>query len=371
MAAYILRRLLLIIPTLFGIMVLNFCIIQFAPGGPIEQTIARLQGSAIDATARLGNSSGDTGGINAIREQNVSANASTSKYRGAQGLDPKFIAELEKEFGFDKPLLTRFWIMIGNYARFDFGNSYFKGRPVIDLILEKLPVSISIGLWSTLLTYLIAIPLGIRKAIQDGQKFDIWSSVVIMVCYAIPSYLFAVLLIVFFAGGRFFQIFPLRGLMSDGWQDFSLLRQAGDYLWHVTLPTLAMVISSFAGLTMLTKNSFIDELGKQYVLTARAKGLRERTVLYGHVFRNAMLIVISGFPAALIGILFSGSLLIEYIFNLDGLGLLGFQSAIDRDYPVMFGTLYIFTLIGLLLNLVSDLTYMLVDPRIDFEKSHV
>ncbi|HRQ80862.1 MAG TPA: microcin C ABC transporter permease YejB, partial [Azospirillaceae bacterium] len=295
----------------------------------------------------------------------------TSRYRGAQGLDPEFIKQLEKEFGFDKPMHERFFLMMKNYLVFDFGNSYFRDTRVVDLVLEKMPVSISLGLWTTLLTYLVSIPLGIRKAVKDGTPFDVWSSAVVIVGYAIPSFLFAVLLIVVFAGGRYFDLFPLRGLVSDNWGDLPWWKQILDYFWHITLPVTAMVIGGFAGLTMLTKNSFLDEISKQYVVTARAKGLTENQVLYGHVFRNAMLIVIAGFPGAFISILFTGAMLIEVIFSLDGLGLLGFEAAINRDYPVMFGTLYFFTLMGLLMNLLGDVMYVVVDPRIDFDARQV
>ncbi len=366
MLAYIVRRLLLIIPTLIGIMTINFLIVQTAPGGPVEQMIAQLQGTAVDATARIsGGGGGDSGAAPAA--ESAAASDATSRYRGARGLDPKFIEELERQFGFDKPLHERFLTMMGNYLVFDFGTSYFRDRRVVDLVLEKLPVSISLGLWTTLIVYLVSIPLGIRKAVRDGSKFDIWTSGVVIVGYAIPSFLFAVLLIVVFAGGRYLDWFPLRGLTSDGWAFMPWYQQILDYFWHITLPVVAMVVGGFAGLVMLTKNSFMEEIGKQYVVTARAKGLAERRVLYGHVFRNAMLIVIAGFPGAFIGILFTGSLLIEVIFSLDGLGLLGFEAAINRDYPVMFGTLYFFTLIGLLMNLLGDIAYVAVDPRIDFE----
>jgi len=363
--AYILRRLLLIIPTLLGIMLLNFLIVQAAPGGPVEQMIAKVQGLSTDATARFSGGGGDLAQQTQAPEGGQASGA-TSKYRGAQGLDPAFIEELEKQFGFDKPLHERFLLMLKSYATFDFGESYYRDVSVISLIAEKMPVSITLGLWSTLIIYLISIPLGIRKATKDGSPFDVWTSGVIFVGYAIPSFLFAILLIILFAGGRYFDLFPLRGLTSDGFEDFPLWKQVFDYLWHITLPVAALVISGFAGLTMLTKNSFIDELGKQYVLTARAKGLSEHRVLYKHVFRNAMLIVIAGFPGAFMTIFFTGSLLIEVIFSLDGLGLLGFESTINRDYPVMFATLYIFTLMGLVLKIVSDITYVLVDPRIDF-----
>lgn len=366
MSQYIFRRLLLIIPTLLGILLVNFLIIQMTPGGPVEQMIAKVQGFGSDATARI---SGNTGGETNLAQQynNMQGAGGSSKYRGAQGLSPEFIAELERMYGFDKPAHERFWVMLKNYARFDLGQSYYRDVSVGDLILEKLPVSISLGLWSTLIIYLISIPLGIKKAVRDGSKFDVWSSGVIFVGYAIPSFLFAILLIILFAGGRYFDLFPLRGLTSDGWDDFPVWKQILDYAWHMVLPVSAMVISGFAGLTMLTKNSFLDEIGKQYVLTARAKGLGERQVLYKHVFRNAMLIVIAGFPGAFLSIFFTGSLLIEVIFSLDGLGLLGFESAINRDYPVMFGTLFVFSLMGLLMKIISDVTYVLVDPRIDFE----
>ena len=365
MGAYILRRLLLVIPTLFGIMVLNFIIIQAAPGGPIEQMIARAQGMGASATARLEGDQGDLASETAA--QQGGEGDPSSDYRGARGLPREFIDELRELYGFDKPKHEQFLDMMWRYLRFDFGNSFFRDVSVIDLILEKMPVSISLGLWTTLLTYLISIPLGIRKAVRDGTRFDVWTSGVIIVGNAVPGFLFAILLIVLFAGGSFLDIFPLRGLASDNWSDLSWPARIVDYLWHLVLPLTALMIGSFAGLTMLTKNSFIEEINKQYVMTARAKGLTERQVLYRHVFRNAMLIVIAGFPAAFIGILFTGALLIEIIFSLDGLGLLGFEAAINRDYPVVFATLYIFTLMGLMLKIVSDLTYVLVDPRIDFE----
>ncbi|MDX1922912.1 MAG: microcin C ABC transporter permease YejB [Alphaproteobacteria bacterium] len=371
MLNYILRRLLLIIPTLFGIMVLNFLIVQAAPGGPVEQVIAKLQGNNTEATARIGGGGSDN--MQAMQHpgdkmMTNANNGGSSRYKGAQGLDPEFIKELEVQFGFDKPMHERFYLMMAHYLTFDFGKSYFRDQKVIDLVLEKMPVSVSLGLWTTLLIYLISIPLGIRKAVKDGSNFDIWTSTVIIIGYAIPSFLFAVLLVVVFAGGRVFDWFPLRGLVSDNWNDLSWPQRILDYLWHITLPVTAMVISGFASLTMLTKNSFMDEISKLYVTAARAKGLSEKQVLYGHVFRNAMLIVIAGFPHAFISILFTGSLLIEVIFSLDGLGLLGFESAISRDYPVMFATLYFFTLLGLILNIIGDLTYTAVDPRIDFEK---
>ncbi|MBI3420149.1 MAG: microcin C ABC transporter permease YejB [Proteobacteria bacterium] len=370
MLAYLTRRLFLIIPTLFGIMVLNFLIVQAAPGGPVEQVIARLQGFGANSTQRIGGG-GEENLQNLARpgeQAGLGQGALASRYKGAQGLDPEFIKELEVQFGFDKPLWERFVMMMKNYVMFDFGKSYFRDRRVVDLVLEKMPVSISIGAWTTLLIYLISIPLGIKKAVKDGSPFDIWTSAVIIIGYAIPSFLFAVLLVVVFAGGRYFDWFPLRGLVSDNWANLDWPHKILDYLWHMVLPVTALVIGGFASLTMLTKNSFLDEINKLYVTAARAKGISEKRVLYGHVFRNAMLIVIAGFPAAFISILFTGSLLIEVIFSLDGLGLLGFESAISRDYPVMFGTLYFFTLLGLIMNIIGDMTYTLVDPRIDFEK---
>ena len=356
MLAYIARRLLLIIPTLLGILLINFLIIQAAPGGPVEQTIARLEG--FDAAA--GGATGRIAGGGA-------AAASGSNYRGAQGLDPELVAEIERMYGFDKPAHERFWLMLTNYAQFDFGESFFRDAKVTDLILEKMPVSISLGLWSTLIMYLVSIPLGIAKATRHGSAFDVWTSSAIIVGYAIPAFLFAILLIVLFAGGSYFNWFPLRGLTSSNFDELSLLGKVADYFWHLALPVTALVIGNFATLTLLTKNSFLDEIGKQYVVTAKAKGLSPNRVLYGHVFRNAMLIIIAGFPAAFIGMFFTGSLLIEVIFSLDGLGLLSFESALNRDYPVVFGTLFLFTLLGLLVKLIGDLTYTLVDPRIDFE----
>ncbi len=365
MAAYILRRLLLMIPTLLGIIFLNFVIVQLAPGGPVEQMIAKLQGMDVAATARISGGGSDV--VSATSQMETLAGSSgSSKYRGAQGLDPEFIADLERQFGFDKPVGERFALMLKNYLQFDFGESYFQDKRVVDLVLEKMPVSISLGLWTTLLIYMISIPLGIKKAVRDGSKFDVWTSGVIIAGYAIPGFLFAILLIVLFAGGKYFDLFPLRGLVSDNWAELSWPMRIVDYFWHLALPVTAMVISGFASLTILTKNSFLEEINKQYVLTARAKGLSENHVLYRHVFRNAMLIVIAGFPAALMGIFLTGSLLIETIFSLDGLGLLGFESALNRDYPVMFGTLYIFTLLGFAIKLISDLTMTWVDPRIDF-----
>ena len=367
MGAYILRRLLLIVPTLIGIMAINFIIIQFAPGGPVERVIAQLQGTDVSATARISGGGGDFAGSGL----DSGGDPATSRYRGAQGLDPAFIEELEQQFGFDKPPVERFLTMLWDYARFDFGNSYFRDIGVLDLIVEKLPVSISLGLWMTFISYMISIPLGIRKAVQDGTRFDVWTSAVIIVGYAIPGFLFAVLLIVLFAGGSFFDWFPLRGLTSENWEELSWPMRIIDYFWHLVLPLTAMVLSAFATVTLLTKNSFLDEIRKQYVQTARAKGLTERQVLYGHVFRNAMLIVIAGFPGAFISSFFAGSLLIETIFSLDGLGLLGFEAVINRDYAVVFATLYIFSLMGLLVNLISDLTYTWIDPRIDFESREV
>jgi microcin C transport system permease protein len=358
MGAYILRRLALIIPTLLGIMVINFALVQFVPGGPIEQILAQVQGQGDVFEGFAGG--GDAG---------VSAGAgSDSEYAGARGLPPEFIAQLEKEFGFDKPPLERFFTMLWNYMRLDFGESYFRSISVIDLVLEKMPVSITLGLWSTLIAYAVSIPLGIRKAVKDGSPFDTWTSGMIIVAYAIPGFLFAILLLVLFAGGSYFQIFPLRGLTSDNFDELSLLGKVGDYFWHIALPVTASTISAFATLTLLTKNSFLDEIKKHYVMTARAKGLSEKKVLYGHVFRNAMLIVIAGFPAVFIGVFFGGSLIIETIFSLDGLGRLGFEAAVARDYPVIFGTLFIFGLIGLVVGILSDLMYVLVDPRIDFDK---
>ena len=367
MLSYIIRRLFLIVPTLLGIMIVNFIVIQLAPGGPVERVLAEIQGTAIDATARITGNEGSEVSSGQRQGQSAGDNSLTSKYRGAQGLDPAFIKQLEKQFGFDKPPHERFFAMIGNYLTFDFGKSFFRDKDVVGLILEKMPVSISIGVWSTLIIYLISIPLGVAKAIRDGSRFDIWTSGAVIFGNAIPGFLFAILLIVVFAGGRYLDWFPLRGLVSDDWDSLSWPMRIVDYFWHMALPILSLVIGGFAGLTMLTKNSFLDQIGQQYVVTARSKGLGERQVLYGHVFRNAMLIVIAGFPGAFIGMLFTGSLLIEVIFSLDGLGLLGFEAAIDRDYPVMFATLYMFTLLGLLLQLVGDLTYMMVDPRIDFE----
>ncbi|MGO9674321.1 MAG: microcin C ABC transporter permease YejB [Methylocella sp.] len=365
MFAYIARRILLMIPTVFGILLISFVIVQFAPGGPVERILAQLQGLDSGATANFGGGGGEVG------RGGGGGGDFSSKYRGAQGLDPKFIAELEKQFGFDKPAHVRFFLMLKDYASFKFGRSYFRDKPVLQLIKEKLPVSISLGLWMTLLSYAISIPLGIKKAVSDGSRFDMWTSAVIIVGYAIPSFLFAILLIVLFSGGSFWQIFPLRGLTSENFDQLSWPGKIADYLWHITLPVTAMTLGAFATTTFLTKNSFLDEIRKQYVLTARMKGLSERRVLYGHVFRNAMMIVVAGFPGAFIGAFLGGSLLIETIFSLDGLGLLSFESIVNRDYPVVFANLYIFALIGLVVNLLSDLTYMWIDPRIDFATREV
>ncbi len=377
MGAYILRRLLLIIPTLIGIMLVNFTLTQFVPGGPIEQIAARMEGEA-DAFRNI------AGGGDAGMDQGEEGG-----YQGARGLPPEKRAELEVQMGFARfecpegfsgapnptdcvkseiPAVERFLIMMGKYARFDFGTSFFSSKSVLDLVLEKMPVSITLGLWSTLLAYLVSIPLGIRKAVRDGSPFDTWTSGAIILGYAIPGFLFAVLLAVLFAGGSYWKIFPLRGLTSDNWEDLTLIGKALDYLWHIALPVLASTIASFATLTLLTKNSFLDEINKQYVVTARAKGLSEKAVLYAHVFRNAMMIVIAGFPALFLGVFFGASILIETIFSLDGLGRLGFEAAVNRDYPVIFGTLYVFGLISLLVGILSDLMYVFVDPRIDFER---
>jgi microcin C transport system permease protein len=377
LGAYILRRLLLVIPTLFGVMVINFALTQFVPGGPIEQIQARLQGE------------GDS--IQAIGGTEDAGSEEESGYVGARGLPPEFLAKLEVQFGFARivcdegfsgtpsikapecrkqpiPAVERFFIMMGNYVTLDFGESYFRSISVVDLVIEKMPVSITLGLWSTLIAYLISIPLGIRKAVHDGSGFDTWTSGIIIAAYAIPGFLFAILLMVVFAGGSYFQWFPLRGLTSEGWENFSLWGKVTDYLWHIVLPVTAQLISAFATLTLLTKNSFLDEIKKQYVMTARAKGLSESRVLYGHVFRNAMLIVIAGFPGLFLSVFFGSSLIIEVIFSLDGLGQLGFRSVVERDYPVIFGTLFAFGLIGLIVGIISDMMYVLVDPRIDFER---
>lgn len=366
MFAYLVRRALLIVPTLFGIMIVNFLIVQAAPGGPVEQMIARIKGVGVHTTGRVSGAGQDDVGEGA-GGRSPAFGESASTYRGARGLDPELIREIEVQFGFDRPAHERFFLMMRSYLVFDFGDSFYRDRSVVSLLLDKMPVSISLGLWTTLLVYLISIPLGVAKAVRDGSPFDIWSSTVVILGNAIPGFLFAILLIVLFAGGRYLDWFPLRGLVSDNWAELSWPARIGDYFWHITLPVFSMVIGGFAALTMLTKNSFLDEIHKQYVVTARSKGLTERRVLYGHVFRNAMLIVIAGFPSAFIGVLFTGSLMTEIIFSLDGLGLLGFEAAVGRDYPVMFGTLYFFALLGLIMNLASDLTYHIIDPRITFE----
>jgi len=367
MARYILRRLLLIVPTLWAIITLNFFIVQIAPGGPVDQAVAQLSG--IGTSGALGRISGE--GRQEAGASQAAAAAGPRKigslYRGARGLDPEVVEAIRKRYGFDKPLLARYLDMLKRYLTFDLGDSLFKGRSVLGLVAERLPVSISLGLWSTLIIYLVSIPLGIRKAVRHGSRFDVWTSSAIVLGNTIPTFLFAIILIIFFAGGSYLKIFPLRGLVSTDFASLGLLAKVGDYFWHIFLPILAEVIGGFATLTMLTKNSFLDEIHKQYVTTARAKGLTEKSILRKHVFRNAMLLVIAGFPATFISMFFTGSVLIEVIFSLNGLGLLGFEATMQRDYPVMFGTLYIYTLLGLLLTLLSDLTYTLVDPRIDFE----
>jgi len=364
MISYILRRLILIIPTLFGIILINFMLIQFVPGGPIEQILSEIQGkdNVFDSIA----GSMENTNSQSLLDENTN-NSFSEKYIGARGLPEDFILELEKQFGFDKPPIERFFNMIWDYIRFDFGESYFRSISVIDLVIEKLPVSISLGLWTTLLAYFISIPLGIRKAVNDGSKFDTWTSGAIIIGYAIPGFLFAILLLVLFSGGSFLKIFPLRGLTSEGWEDLSLIGKIIDYFWHISLPVLASSIAGFATLTLLTKNSFLDEINKQYVLTAKAKGISENKVLYNHIFRNAMLIVIAGFPGAFLSVFFGASLIIETIFSLDGLGRMGFEATVARDYPVIFATLYVFGLIGLVIGIISDLMYVWVDPRIDFE----
>lgn len=348
------------IPTLFGILCINFFIAQIAPGGPIQQIISKVKGESSDINTRIGGESDFF---------NNNTHSTNSTYIGAQGIDQEFIKQLEVQFGFDKPIGERFLKMLKDYLRFDLGKSYFKEKDVASLVLSKLPVSLSLGFWTTLIVYLISIPLGIKKAVKHGSAFDIYTSVIVVIAYAIPSFLFALFLIIVFAGGSFFSLFPLRGLTSDSFSSMSLFHKVLDYLWHICLPVFAMVMSGFAKLTLLTKNSFLEEINKQYVTTARAKGLSEKKVLYGHVFRNAMLIIIASFPAAFISILFTSSLLIEVLFSLDGLGLLGFEAAISRDYPLMFGTLFVFTLIGMLLHLIGDLAYMMVDRRIDLSDS--
>jgi microcin C transport system permease protein len=344
MIAYILRRLLLIPPTIFGILLLNFAIVQFAPGGPVEQTLAQLQGENSGAEASAG----------------------AAGYRGAEGLDPALVQEIQRQFGFDKPPLERFGLMVGHYLEFDLGDSYFRGERVASLIWRKLPTSLALALSATLIAYLVSVPLGIAKAVRDGSRFDLLTSLLIVFAYAVPSYLFAVLLIELLAGGSYFQIFPLRGLISDDWALLPWWRKPLDLGWHLVLPVAALVAGGFARPTLLTKNAFIEEIGKQYVTTARAKGLTPGRVLYGHVFRNAILVVAVGFPGAFIRMLFIGALLIEILFSLDGMGLLGFEAVVTRDYPVVFGTLYIFTLVGLLVNILTDIITMAIDPRIDF-----
>ncbi|GEA52199.1 peptide ABC transporter permease [Vibrio inusitatus NBRC 102082] len=361
MSAYIIRRLLLVIPTLWAIITINFFVIQIAPGGPVEQAIAQMEGLDSGVMERF------TGGGQEVELSAANTDAQTTGYRGSRGMDPEVIEAIKKQFGFDKPIHVRYFEMLKNYITFDFGESLFKGGDVIDLIVERLPVSISLGLWSTLIIYLISIPLGIVKAIHHGSRFDIWTSALVIVGYAIPGFLFAILLIIVFSSGNYLDWFPLRGLVSSDFEQLNWYQKIIDYFWHLTLPTLAMVIGGFATLTMLTKNSFLDEINKQYVVTARAKGLDESSILYKHVFRNAMLIIIAGFPSAFISIFFTGSMLIEVMFSLEGIGLLGFESTIQRDYPVVFSSLYIMTLLGLLLSIISDLTYSWVDPRIDFE----
>src|SRR5256714_13161332 len=369
MTGYIARRILLMFPTLLGILFVSFIVVQFAPGGPVERVLAQLSGADTGGTSRVSGGGGDFGPRGQVGGSADAA--SSSKYRGAQGLDPDFIKKLEAQFGFDKPAPERFALMVWNFSRFDFGKSYFRDVSVLQLVKEKLPVSMSLGIWMMLLTYLISIPLGIRKAVSDGSRFDVWTSSVIIVGYAIPGFLFAIFLIILFAGGSFWDVFPLRGLTSDNWAALPWYAKIGDYFWHLTLPIISMALAAFATMTLLTKNSFLDEIRKQYVLTARAKGCTSRQVLYGHIFRNAMLIVIAGFPSAFVHAFFTGALLIETIFSLDGLGLLGFESVLNRDYPVVFATLFIFSLVGLAVNLIADLTYTWVDPRIDFETREV
>ncbi|MGR6738291.1 microcin C ABC transporter permease YejB [Pseudomonas chlororaphis] len=349
MLAYSARRLLLIVPTLLCILLVNFVIVQAAPGGPVEQAIARLQG---------------IGGASAVGGGHVETVGGES--RATRGLDPKLLADIERQYGFDKPAGERLWLMLKRYARLDFGDSFFRGAKVTELIAQKLPVTLSLGLWATLITYLVSIPLGIRKAIHDGSAFDVWSSAAIVIGYAMPGFLFALLLIVVFGGGTLLDWFPVRGLVSENFAQLSAWGKVSDYFWHLVLPVSALVIGGFATLTLLTKNSFLNEISRLYVVTARAKGLSERQVLYGHVFRNAMLLVVAGLPQALVNVFFGGSLLIEVIFSLDGLGRLSYDAAVSRDYPVVFGSLFIFTLFGLLIKLLGDLCYTLVDPRIDF-----
>ena len=354
MGRYVIRRLLLILPTLFGIMVINFILVQFAPGGPVEQAIVQAQGLNISTTAS----------VSAPMSMGPS---SQSSYTGSEGLNPEFVARMEEAFGFDKPTHERFFLMLWNYVRLDFGESYFQNRTVFDLVVERLPVSVSLGLWSLLLIYGVSIPLGMAKAVRDGTAFDIWSSAVVFVAYAIPGFLFAVMLIILFAGGTYLDWFPMRGMVSEHFGDLTPFGKVRDYFWHLALPLTALTIGGFATLTMLTKNSFLEEINKQFVLTARSKGLTEQRVMFGHVFRNAILIVIAGFPAAFVSLLFTGALLIEVIFSIDGIGLLGYEAVVKRDYPIFFGTLFVFTLIGLVMQLIGDIVYTIVDPRIDFE----
>ena len=373
MQAYIIRRLLLIVPTLLGIMVVNFFLIQMAPGGPVHQMIAQLEGTDIDVTSRFTAAGNEEVAI-ALADEQAQAqtgNDVVSKYQGARGLPPELIREIEAQFGFDKPIYVRFFTTMWNLMKFDLGDSYFRDKNVMELVVEKLPVSLSLGVWTTLLVYLISIPLGIAKAVRDGTKFDAWTSAVILVGFSVPSYLFAIMLIIVFSGGSYFDLFPLRGLVSSNWDELSWGMKIVDYAWHMTLPIIAMMIGGFAGLTMLTKNSFIEEINKQFVVTARAKGLTERRVLYGHVFRNAMLIVIAGFPAAFLSIFFTGVLMIEIIFSLDGLGRMGYEATLTRDYPLIFGSLYVFTLLGLMMGIIRDLTYAAIDPRIHFDRQEV
>ncbi|MGD9739153.1 MAG: microcin C ABC transporter permease YejB [Bauldia sp.] len=376
MTAYIIRRLLFVIPTLFGIMVINFVITQFAPGGPVEQAIAVQEGMAVNATARIAGGDDDVGQVaggqaQATAQQGNTTNQNELRYRGGEGMPPAYLEQLKEQYGFDKPLVERFFLMIGNYLRFDFGDSYSRDIGVFELIAEKLPVSISLGLWMTILSFAISIPLGIRKAVKDGTRFDTWTSTVLIIGYAIPGFLFAILLIVLFAGGSFLEIFPLRGLTSPNAHLLPWYEQVLDYFWHLVLPIICMAVGAFTVQSLFTKNLFLDEIRKQYVITARAKGLTERRILYRHVFRNAMLLVIAGFPGAFLGVFFGSSLLIETIFSLDGLGLLGYVSAVNRDYAVLFATLYVFTLVGLLIALLSDILYTWIDPRIDFESRKV
>ena len=348
MAAYILKRLLLMIPTLFGVMLLTFVVTQFVPGGPVEQLIHQMQSQG---QSQGGEASG----------------ASQRLYRGNAGLDKEKLDELNALYGFDKPAHERFFTMLGNYIQFELGDSYYHQQSVMQLIVSKLPVSISLGLWTFVLVYLSCIPLGIVKAVKDGTPFDVFTSTIILIGYAIPGFVLGIFLLVLFGGGSFWDLFPLRGLTSDNWETLSWFGKITDYLWHITLPVISLVVGSFAVMTVLTKNSFLEEIRKQYVITARAKGLSENTVLYKHIFRNAMIPLVTGFPSAFIGAFFAGSILIETIFSLDGLGLLAYESILKRDYPVVLGSLYLFTLLGLVAKLITDLSYVVVDPRIQFE----